>query len=57
MKLAELFDVSISALVEERQGVFKTKDAIYNWEHMKTYVKTTAKNLGLFRVINKKNLT
>ena len=47
MKLAELFDVSISALVEERQGVFKTKDAIYNWEHMKTYVKTTAKNLGL----------
>ena len=34
MKLAELFDVSISALVEERQGVFKTKDAIYNWEHM-----------------------
>ena len=47
MKLAELFDVSVSALVEERKGVFKTKDAIYNWEHMKTYVKTTAKNLGL----------
>ena len=47
MKLAELFDVSVSALVEEKKGVFKTKDAIYNWEHMKTYVKTTAKNLGL----------
>ena len=47
IKLAELFGVSVSALVEERQGVFKTKDAIYNWEHMKTYVKTTAKNLGL----------
>ena len=47
IKLAELFDVSVSALVEEKKGVFKTKDAIYNWEHMKTYVKTTAKNLGL----------
>ena len=47
MKLAELFDVSVSALLEEKQGVFATKNAIYNWEHMKTYVKTTAKNLGL----------
>ena len=47
IKLAELFDVSVSSLVEEKQGVFKTKDAIYNCEHMKTYVKTNAKNLGL----------
>ena len=47
IKLAELFDVSVSALVEEKQSVFATKKAIYNWEHMKTYVKTTAKNLGL----------
>ena len=47
IKLAELFDVSVSALVEEKKGVFATKNAIYNWEHMKTYVKTTAKNLGL----------
>ena len=47
IRLAELFDVSVSVLVEDKQGVFKTKDAIYNWEHMKTYVKTTAKNLSL----------
>lgn len=47
IKLAELFDVSVSALVEDKQSVFATKKAIYNWEHMKTYVKTTAKNLGL----------
>ena len=47
IKLAEIFDVSVSALVEEKKRVFATKDAIYNWEHMKTYVKTTAKNLGL----------
>ena len=43
IKLAELFDVSVSALVEEKKRVFSTKDAIYNWEHMKTFVKTTAK--------------
>ena len=46
IKLAEAFDVSISAIVEDRTDHFKTKDAIYNWEHMKTYVKTTAKTLG-----------
>ena len=47
LRLAEVFDVSLSAIVEEKRGVFKTKDAIYNWEHMKTYVKTTARNLKL----------
>ncbi len=47
IRLAELLDVSVSAIVEERANTFKLKDAIYNWEHMKTFVKTTAKNLGL----------
>lgn len=42
--LAEILDVSVSSLVEEKSNLFKTKKAIYNWEHMKTYVKTTAKN-------------
>ena len=45
--LAEILDVSVSSLVEEKSNIFKTKKAIYNWEHMKTYVKTTAKNLKL----------
>ena len=44
LKLAELFDVSVSAIVEEKHKTFKTKEAIYDWEHMKTYVKTSAKN-------------
>lgn len=44
LKLAELFDVSVSAIVEEKRRTFKTKEAIYDWEHMKTYVKTSAKN-------------
>ena len=47
IKLAELFDVSISAIAEEKRNLFKTKEAIYNWEHMKTYVKTTARNFKL----------
>ncbi len=46
-KLAEIFDVSISAIVEEKKNTFKTKDAIYDWEHMKTFVKTTAKNFKM----------
>lgn len=47
IKLAELFGVSVSAIVEEKKKTFKTKDAIYNWEHMKTFVKTTARNYKL----------
>lgn len=45
--LAELFDVSVSALVEDKTSAFSTTNTIYNWEHMKTFVKTTAKTLGL----------
>ncbi len=47
IRLAELLDVSVSAIVEEKVNTFKLKEAIYNWEHMKTYVKTTARNLKL----------
>ena len=47
LKLAEAFDISLSSLVEEKIKVFKTKETIYNWEHMKTYVKTTARNFHM----------
>ncbi len=47
IRLAEVMDVSVSSIIEDKQGTFKMKDAIYNWEHMKTYIKTTARNLGL----------
>ncbi len=47
IKLAELFDVSVSAIAEEKRRTFKTRDVIYDWEHMKTYVKTTAKNFKM----------
>ncbi len=52
LKLAEVFDVSVSRIVEEKYGTFKTKDAIYDWEHMKTYVKTTAKALKLVNTLS-----
>ena len=47
IRLAELFDVSVSALAEERKNVFKVRETIYDWEHMKTFVKTTARNFDL----------
>ena len=47
MKLAEALNVSVSAILENRSGIFKTKDEIYDWSHMKTYIKTTARNLKL----------
>ena len=53
IKLAELFDVSVSAIAEEKRKTFKTKEALYNWEHMKTYVKTTAKNFKLRDTLSK----
>ena len=34
VRLAELFGVSLSAVVEDRIGAFKTKKALYDWQHM-----------------------
>ena len=47
IKLAESMGVSVSSILEDKPGTFRTKDVIYNWEHMKTYVKTAAKMLGM----------
>ena len=47
MQMTRIFNVSASAILEDRQGTFKTKNAIYNWEHMKTFMKTTAKTYKL----------
>ena len=52
IKLAELFDVSVSAIAEEKRNPFKTREVIYNWEHMKTFVKTTARNFKLKDTLN-----
>jgi GTP pyrophosphokinase len=47
IRLADLLDVSISSIAEEKRNPFRTKETIYNWEHMKTYVKATAKSFRL----------
>lgn len=47
IRLAELLDVSVSAIAEEKRKTFRTRDAIYDWEHMKTYVKTCARNFKM----------
>ena len=47
IKLREAFDTSYDSILDEPKSYFKTKQAIYNWEHMKTFVKTTARALKL----------
>ena len=45
--LAKLLNVSVSSLVEERGHNFKTQDKIFEWEHMKSFVKRIARQNGL----------
>lgn len=52
IKMAEEFDVSLDKIVDDRKYNFKTKKAIYDWEHMKTFVKTTAKNAGMSNTLS-----
>ncbi len=47
IKLARILEVSLPSLTEDREYEFETKKEIFNWEHMKTFVKTTAKNLNM----------
>lgn len=44
IELAKILDVSVSSLVERKNTyAFKTKKCIYNLDHMKTFIKTSAK--------------
>ena len=43
IKLAEALGVPATWIIEERSATFKTKETVYDWEHMKTYVKSFAK--------------
>ena len=51
IRLAEALDVSLSAIVDDRIRDLKTTKEIFNWEHMKTHVKTTARNLGMYETL------
>lgn len=43
IELTEKLKVPATAILEEKSATFNTKEAVYDWEHMKTYVKTFAK--------------
>ena len=45
--MADYYDVSLDTLAYGRTKLFEVKKDIYNWEHMKTFVKTTAKDANL----------
>ena len=47
LKLMSALDASADAILDDRKWEFKTKKKLFDWEHMKTYVKTTAKNQGM----------
>ena len=41
LNLAEKLNVPLSKIVENNTFEFENKDTIFNFEHMKTYIKTT----------------
>ncbi len=43
IKLTEVLEVPATSIIEDKSVTFNTREAVYDWEHMKTYVKTTAK--------------
>ena len=49
--LAEALDVSVSDLTEAKPYVLSDEKSIFNWEHMKSFVKTTAKNRNMVNTL------
>ena len=47
IRLTKVLDVPSTSILEDKSATFNTKDVIYNWEHMKTFVKTTAGILNM----------
>lgn len=47
VRLTEILEVPATSIIEDKSATFNTKDVIYNWEHMKTFVKTTAGILNM----------
>ena len=53
IELAKVLDVSVSSLVEDRNGTtFKTTKNIYDWKHMFTFIKATAKAYQMYHPLN-----
>ena len=47
IELRKALNTSFDAILDESKKDFKTKKAIYDWEHMRYFVKTTAKALKM----------
>ena len=46
-KIAKIFKVPLSRINTTQEKPFKTKEAIYDWEHMREYVERVAKKCNL----------
>ncbi len=51
MRLAEKLGVSVTSLVEERKAEFEIRKELFDWRHMKTFVKATAKSHGMLNTL------
>ena len=47
VRLTEILEVPATEIIEDKSATFNTKKFIYDWEHMKTIVKTSAKAAGM----------
>ena len=47
MKMAGVFDVSLSRLVEDQKQDLPVSNTIFDWQHMKSFIKATAKSCGM----------
>ncbi|MCR5068103.1 MAG: helix-turn-helix domain-containing protein [Erysipelotrichaceae bacterium] len=51
-KMARIFDVSVNTLLDEEKQDLTVNKAIFDWQHMKSFVKTSAKNYGLTETLS-----
>lgn len=51
LKLSEVLDVSLSDLAEERKQDYETRQTLFEWEHMKSFVKITAKSKNMMQTL------
>lgn len=51
LKLSEVLDVSLSDLAEERKQDYEMRQTLFEWEHMKSFVKITAKSKNMVQTL------
>lgn len=51
IRLAQVLDTSVSSLTEGRKAEFVTNKELFDWRHMKTFVKATAKSHNMLNTL------